>query len=324
MRFRGTKIRAAPVGETNSRGSSAAALAAAATLVLLAGCALPAGLQDEPGAGAQPDSVVDEVPAGLAHFYQQELGWEACAGYPVGESFRANIDGGQFLCARLSVPLDYGRPDGAAAQIAVIKTSGTGASSSAAESLAAESLVVNPGGPGSSGLEWALSSAKDVARGPLGGEFDVVSFDPRGVGASTPRIECLGAAEMDAVRAQETVRPDPAGIAEAERRQQAFVDACVANTGVDALANMGTRTASRDLDILRAALGDRQLNYLGFSYGTLLGTIYAQQFPGRVRAMVLDGAVDPDEDRIVTAALVLRDASGMRQRTWPTTGCSPT
>ncbi|WP_038169400.1 alpha/beta hydrolase [Tomitella biformata] len=257
-----------------------------AVLVAVAGCGTPAQV-----VGGQ------DTPADLARFYGQELAWGSCAGFAVSASYQDRAAAG-FLCARLNVPLAYEDPTGPTAQIAVIKAPG--------QPTAERSLVVNPGGPGASGLEWALGEADYVARGPLGDGFDVVSFDPRGVGASTPRIECLGGAEMDAVRAGGSFWGDPAGVAAAEGQDQEFIDACVSNTGAGVLAAMGTRSAAHDLDILRAALGDRQLTYLGFSYGTLLGTVYAQEFPGRVRALVLDGAVDPAEDP--AAALVNQGA----------------
>lgn len=282
MRFRGTR-----------RGAWAiSALLSAAGL--LAGCASAPHVASV--APASPPA------AELARFYEQRLDWGGCAGYPAAADSEGVLAGGKFLCARLSVPLDYAQPDGQTAQIAVVRLRGGGGASPVARSL-----VVNPGGPGASGLEWAAAEGDSVVRGPLGREFDVVSFDPRGVGASTPRIACLGDAEMDAARAVDPFAGDPAGVAAAERQDRDFVDACVANTGLDVLANVGTRQAARDLDILRAALGDEQLSYLGFSYGTLLGTVYAQEFPGRVRAMVLDGAVDPAEDQM--AGLVHQGAA---------------
>lgn len=260
--------------------------------LVLAGCGSASPASNSPASNSPAsNSPASSMPQGLDAFYGQELAWSRCAGYPASAEAEQTLADGKFLCARLSVPLDYAKPDGPTAQIAVVTLRGASSSGS---------LVVNPGGPGGSGLEWAASEAESVARGPLGREFDIVSFDPRGVGASTPRIECLSGAQQDAVRAKDTFRGDPAGVAAAQAQDQEFVDACVANTGVEVLANVGTRQAAQDLDILRAALGDEQLNYLGFSYGTLLGTVYAQQFPDRVRAMVLDGAVDPNEDPVAS------------------------
>lgn len=262
---------------------AAGLLGAGMAALVAAGCALPV----EVVAGdsrAEPTA----PPAELGRFYDQELSWDSCAGYPVTSDFLPAAESGAFSCAQLTVPLDYGNPEGPTAQIAVIRSPG-GAG-------ADKSLVVNPGGPGVSGLEWALSEAQGVADGPLGAQFDVVSFDPRGVGASTPRVECRTDRERDAVRAQDPFPADPEGIAAAEAQDRELIDACVARTGLDVLEQVGTRNAARDMDILRAALGDRRLSYLGFSYGTLLGAVYAQEFPDRVRAMVLDGAVDPDED----------------------------
>jgi pimeloyl-ACP methyl ester carboxylesterase len=165
------------------------------------------------------------------------------------------------------------------------------------------SLLVNPGGPGSSGID----SAVFLSFGPLVGglpdrltrRFDLVGFDPRGVGRSDP-VECFSDAELDESFAAE---PDPASQAAfdqvvAESRQQA--QACGAKYG-DSLRYFSTRQTAQDLDALRAAVGDDQLTYLGFSYGTLLGGVYAQLFPERIRAMVLDGAVDPQQDSVVAS-----------------------
>lgn len=287
------------------RGTAAVSSAALAVVlaVVATGCATPPAslVGVGSGVGAAGDGAAASAPAELAPFYGQELAWGSCAGYSVGERYRART-GGEFSCARLTVPLDYSQPESATAEIAVIKLRG--------RSGGGASLVVNPGGPGASGLEWALGNAQQVARGPLGERLDIVSFDPRGVGASTPRIECRPDAEIDALRAQDALAWDAAGIAEQERRDEEFIDACVANTGVDTLANMGTNSAVRDLDVLRAALGDERLTYLGFSYGTGLGTDYALAFPGRVRAMVLDGAVDPDE---TPAAALVNQLAGFQR-----------
>lgn len=162
------------------------------------------------------------------------------------------------------------------------------------------SLLVNPGGPGGSGVE----SAVFLSFGPLVGglpdevarRFDLVGFDPRGVGRSSP-VECFSDAELDESYAAE---PDPVSQAAfdelvADTEQQA--QACVAKYG-GALRLLSTRQAAHDLEALRAAVGDEQLSYLGFSYGTRLGAVYATLFPDRIRAMVLDGAVHPELDSV--------------------------
>jgi pimeloyl-ACP methyl ester carboxylesterase len=143
----------------------------------------------------------------------------------------------------------------------------------------------------------ALFGAQEQAT-PLAARFDVVGFDPRGVGASTPKLDCLTDAEREADRADVDVDPSPAGIAATERENQAYAQRCADRVGVDVLAHVGTRDTARDLDVLRAVLGDARLTYLGYSYGTRLGAIYAEAFPQNVRALVLDGALDPTQSTI--------------------------
>ena len=128
--------------------------------------------------------------------------------------------------------------------------------------------------------------------------FDLVGFDPRGVGSSTPAVRCNSDAEADAERADPQVDYSPAGVAHIEDTEKKFVQRCVDRMGKDFLANVGTASVVKDLDALRAALGDDKLTYLGYSYGTLIGSAYAEAYPDKVRAMILDGAVDPDADPI--------------------------
>jgi pimeloyl-ACP methyl ester carboxylesterase len=161
------------------------------------------------------------------------------------------------------------------------------------------SLLTNPGGPGSAGLDkLATIFAPNLEKTDVGKRFDLVGFDPRGVGASKPTIDCLTDAERDQLRLEYVGDSSPAGVAKSEANSQGIVAKCVQRTGVDVLANVGTRDVVKDMDILRAVLGDSQLSYLGYSYGTQIGYTYAEAFPANVRAMVLDGAVDPDQSRI--------------------------
>lgn len=255
-----------------------ATVLAALAGIAVTSCSAPVG----PQVGLAPAP----VPAGLERFYGQQLGWGPCAPLATDADDRALFDDPAFDCARLEVPLDYAVPGGRTAQVALLRQR--------SDQPAIGSLVVNPGGPGGSGMSFAAQMGETLGDGP----FDVVGFDPRGVGASTPRIDCLDDAEWAAVRAESDIDPSPAGVARAEARNQRVAETCVQRSGVDVLANAGTREVARDLDILRAALGDRQLTYLGFSYGTRIGAGYAEQFPGNVRAMVLDGAVDPSENAV--------------------------
>ncbi|MGW5385933.1 alpha/beta hydrolase [Nocardia sp. NPDC003963] len=257
----------------------------AAATVLVAGCADEAREQPAPPA---------PVPAELSRFYTQALTWEPCA---------AITDPGVTLppaaqCARIEVPVDYADPDGPTARLAVSRMRATGAKIG--------SLLINPGGPGISGLSTVtLGGGTEVAE-----RFDRVGFDPRGVGASTPAVDCLTPQEADADRAELPVPNTPEGISEAETENREFADRCVARTGTDFLAHLGTREVVQDMDIIRSVLGDQKLNYLGYSYGTRLGSAYAEKFPGNIRAMVLDGAIDPTQDPVAES---LRQAAGFQK-----------
>ena len=259
----------------------------AALLTVLAlvatGCA-----QAVPGQ-ARPPATLGTPPA-LAAFYGQTLAWGSCNPFASSEEERLAYDDPTLQCARLRVPLDYDAPAGRTADIAVLR------SRAATQDRRIGSLVLNPGGPGASGVAAAAGIAQQIAGTEVSRRFDVVGFDPRGTGSSTPTVRCLTGPEQDADRLVDDSDPSPAGVAAAEGDAREFAADCAARTGVDALATLGTRDVARDMDVLRAALGDRQLTYLGYSYGTRLGATYAEQFPAGVRAMVLDGAVDPDAD----------------------------
>ena len=151
------------------------------------------------------------------------------------------------------------------------------------------SLIVNPGGPGASGLDYVRGSAGTFAG--VTPDFDLVSFDPRGVGRSKP-IRCVSSAQLDAFVAVDPTPDTAAEHAAMVRSSRAFAAACYRRNG-QYLEHVGTIDAARDMDVLRAAVGDRKLTFYGGSYGTYLGAKYAQLFPHRIRAMVLDGALDP-------------------------------
>src|SRR5206468_2654833 len=153
--------------------------------------------------------------------------------------------------------------------------------------------VLQPGGPGGSGIQYALQ-ARQVVSAAARARFDVVGFDPRGVGGSTPAIHCLTGPQLDKYFATTDNPVSKAQLATVVSEAKLFARGCEQRSGA-LLPYVGTPNAARDMDVLRAALGDAKLTYLGKSYGTFLGTWYAQLFPSHVRALVLDGAVDPEE-----------------------------
>ncbi len=195
-------------------------------------------------------------------------------------------------CATIAVPVDWSNPDpeGAQAQLAVIRIPASG--------QRIGTLMVNPGGPGASAVDTVASMGTALADTEIGRRFDLVGFDPRGVGHSTPQLRCRTDAEFDAYRREPLADYSPAGVAHIEQVFANFAQSCLDRMGPQFLANLGTGAAAQDMEAVRAALGDEQLNYLGFSYGTELGTAYAARYPHRVRAMVLDGALEPGSDPI--------------------------
>jgi pimeloyl-ACP methyl ester carboxylesterase len=191
-----------------------------------------------------------------------------------------------FECATATVPRDYRHPGGATVQIAVIRHPATEPSERVG------SLFVNPGGPGGSGVDLVRAEAQ-AGLANLNRRFDLIGFDPRGVGASRPAVRCLTDDEAKAQFAPPYPRPETIDLGLEVQWASAWVSRCIARNRT-ILPYLATANVARDLDLLRAAVGDRKLTYLGFSYGTLLGATYAALFRDRVRALVLDGPVDPD------------------------------
>jgi pimeloyl-ACP methyl ester carboxylesterase len=188
-------------------------------------------------------------------------------------------------CGVITVPLDYRAPDGETIELAVYRWPAV----DAANRLGA--LFVNPGGPGGT----AVGLAKQLTATGAAAQFDVIGVDPRGVGGSEPAVACWADETYAGKLAESTIAfsDDPKSQAkQVLAKGREFGRACAAKSG-EALAYIGTEFVARDMDVVRAALGEEQLSYLGLSYGTYLGTVYANLFPDRVRAMVLDGAYDP-------------------------------
>ncbi|TDV37545.1 alpha/beta hydrolase [Actinophytocola oryzae] len=264
-------------------------------LVFVAG-ACTTSVDGEPGAKL-PITVTNApkgpVPQGLEKFYSQGLTWDSCDGYAKTDYDRQAMRSKDLQCTHLTVPLDYAKPDGDTVKLGVLRRPARKSS----ERIG--SLVINPGGPGAAGLSTAAALAD--ANDTLADRFDFVGFDPRGVGSSEPNVECLTDQEMDAERADDAeLDVTPAGVRKQEDEAKSFGQECEENTkfGPGMLANIGTRDVAKDLDILRSALGDEKLTYLGYSYGTRIGSTYAETFPNNVRALVLDGALDPSQSPV--------------------------
>lgn len=239
--------------------------ATAAALALgLTACAPTSG---EDGEGNAADATKTEVPA-LQQYYTQQVDWEKC--------------GSTIECADIEVPLDYAAPEKDSIMLALNRRAVDGAQGN---------LLVNPGGPGGSGLDMVAESVQLMLSNDLQRAYNIIGFDPRGVGQSTP-VTCQTDKEIDASRQENLKAWDPADRDEVEADTEDYAKDCAENTG-DLLGHVDTVSAAKDMDIIRAVLGDTQLDYLGYSYGTFLGSTYADLFPQKVGRFVLDGAMDP-------------------------------
>lgn len=264
-----------------------AALAGIAIVAMLTGCM---GLGQFAVRGPDPAPVTDGVPDDLLRFYDQPPQWESC-----GEGYE---------CTTITAPLDWHDPDLGEIELAVTRHL-------AERTTPVGALLSNPGGPGGSGVSLVRDSLAYSFGAPLREAFDIVGFDPRGVGESTA-VRCYDAAEMDAFLYDVPTadRGTAAWEAELEQRAAGYAQACEANSG-GILEFITTEQSARDLDLLRAVLGQEELTYLGYSYGTFLGATYADLFPERAGRLVLDGAIDPSVsgDEVGTTQAVGFEAS---------------
>ncbi|MEO8889260.1 MAG: alpha/beta hydrolase [Jatrophihabitantaceae bacterium] len=276
-------------------------LAAVTSLLILAGCSQTIGGHGStpPSASNPPSSGFPATPApsGTSRSaVPAKITFSTCdtifdsSQVPVPAGLKGKIT---FGCAKLAVPLNYSDPSGPSISLELIKVHDTASSNQIG------SLLVNPGGPGGSGLELAVGLTGEIAPVILS-HFDLIGFDPRGVGLSSP-IECISDATKDKLNAASPDVRTAAGFQQAKELAQQTAEACSTKYG-KALAQYNTVNTARDMDQIRQVVGDAQMNYLGFSYGTELGSIYAHLFPGKIRVAVLDGAVDPLTDGIVSNA----------------------
>jgi pimeloyl-ACP methyl ester carboxylesterase len=254
-------------------------LAAAAAALSLAGCGAVASWRDA-RTSTEPGSAIS---------------WRSC-GSDARRINPAFPRGLTVQCGDVIVPQDWSKAkdgkatDGKSFELAVMRIR------SDEQSQRIGSILLNPGGPGGSGFEFAA-----LVAGRFSGlleRFDLIGFDPRGVGRSDP-VDCISDEDLDATFGYE---PDPVSDADfqgAVAISKRIADSCGQKYG-PTLSLFSTEQAARDMDAIRAALGDEKLTYLGFSYGTLLGAVYANLFPRNIRAMVLDGAVDPQQSAVAS------------------------
>ncbi|MHB8246536.1 MAG: alpha/beta hydrolase [Acidimicrobiales bacterium] len=259
------------------------AVALACIAVLAASCSAPvrSGSATKDGSGTTTTTLAG--PPGSAP-RASRLKWKQCHG--------------AFRCATLVVPASYSHPGQGTFNIAVIEAPAT------KNPATAPDIVMNPGGPGVGGVGFLTASVSSFAS--LRTRFNLVSFDPRGSGASVP-IHCLGGAGLKAYLALDPAPRTAAQVRGVVAGAKAFVHSCEQHTPARVLQSVSTADSARDMDRLRAALGEARLNYLGFSYGTYLGALYAEMFPTKVGAFVLDGALDPS---LSATADLLQQAQG--------------
>jgi pimeloyl-ACP methyl ester carboxylesterase len=198
----------------------------------------------------------------------------------------------RFGCGKLRVPLDYRDPSRKAIELFLVRVRLGG------QQKRIGSLVVNPGGPGGSGVDAAIGLGLQLPTDVLT-RFDLVGFDPRGVGLSEP-VECIPNELKDRSTALDPDAPTEAAYQAQVQLAKQISQACLSKYGDD-LQHYNTEETARDLDLVRQGVGDAKLTYLGYSYGTRLGSVYAQLFPKNVRALVLDGAVDPKQGEVAAA-----------------------
>lgn len=254
------------IGAAHGRRSAAAVAIAGVVALALSAC-LPSTGPIPPSTGTG-----ERVEAALEPYYGQTLEWEWC---------------GAMQCTTATAPMRWDAPDTATdIELALVRQPATGG-----DPLG--TLFVNPGGPGASGVDFIAGSVDYAVADALQQRYDIVGFDPRGVGASSA-VDCGPSEVLDdyLYTVPDATYGSDEWIAAIGAAAREFGASCLEHSG-ELLANVDTASAARDLDMLRSVLGDERLNYLGYSYGTLLGAVYADLFPQRTGRLVLDGAIDP-------------------------------
>jgi pimeloyl-ACP methyl ester carboxylesterase len=218
------------------------------------------------GAALPTAAAPDAYAADLSRFYEQKIRWGRCEGEELPKDLQ---------CGKVTVPLDYAHPGAGKLDLALARFRATGRSRG--------SLLLNFGGPGGSGVSEFATGAKEFMG--LTNGYDIVTFDPRGVGRSSP-VSCGDGEEDVEIMGDGTdISRDPQAVLKGLKKA---ADACARHSG-PVLPHIGTVNAARDMDVMRQVLGDEKLNYLGFSYGTRLGAVYAARFPDKVGRLVFDG-----------------------------------
>lgn len=260
----------------------------------LGGTVVPDGAPTAPTVASAAQLDVDPASdEAYSRFYEQEITWGPCEDSYLSTS--------RIECGTLTVPSAWNAPDGETLDLAVIRLPATG--------TAQGSLITNPGGPGGSGVDFVGMSGDFIGTEQLRSAYDLVSFDPRGVFRSAG-FRCLTDAERDRNNTQQLPDPaDPDALEQTRTTMEEYGQKCQAQAG-DLLGRVDTLSVVRDMDVLRAVLGEEQLDYLGFSYGTYLGATYAETYPKRVGRMVLDAAISP---RIGLDDIVAGQAQGFEE-----------
>lgn len=242
-------------------------LAALGTIAALslAGCTANDNHDD-----ASVENQSETVPAELADFYDQSIAWETCEGHT------------DFECGTVDVPMDYANPDDASLQVHVTR---------AQDTAQKQPVLFNPGGPGSSGIEFVQGSVDAMLSENLAENISAIGFDPRGVGASEP-VVCMTGEEFDEARETAYDSSTPEGWEAAIQETTELGEQCLERSG-DIVGFVDTASAAKDMDIIRAALDAPKLDYFGISYGTKLGATYAELFPENVGKFVLDSVLAP-------------------------------
>lgn len=276
-------------GKARSGFRGKALTVATVAMLVTAGCTPGGSDSSSPETPSDTTTTPLGPPPGLENlskFYSQQVKWEQCT---VNQ------------CAWLTVPVDYSKPDGETLKLRMLKAP--------ARDRSRGVLFVNPGGPGGSAVDYA-EAASFIVTPHMRKSYDVVGVDPRGVGKSNP-IVCLGDAQMDEMMGADPTLDDAADRAEGTRIAKNFAQSCQSKYPA-LLPHLSTVDVAKDMDIARAVLGQKQMTYLGKSYGTYLGAVYAEQFPKHVGRFVLDGAMAPD---LTNKELNLGQAKGFETAT---------